>query len=290
MVWHNYIKNIGITMTNQPRDSRIVHLFQKSIGDTLVQDIRTVIPDFDMQDWQKILTFFNSNGLLPRRGTKNFPFNLDPVYYNREMPVYDPGFALSFENVTDLRYNQLLAHYSDRPWIVSWSGGIDSTTVMCAIIKNASKHQLKNLKIGMTAGSIFENQEFFDQEINGRFTLVDVSTREFLPMIDSHYVITGEPNDLLMGGINLMNAGNNGLDITKPWQDNSDLLYYLENKLGISAARWIYRLMGDNLAGLTNTDPPVVSVNDWFWWMNFCCKWAATTNEIQGIASAKYQK
>lgn len=84
-------------------------------------------------------------------------------------------------------------------WIM-WSGGIDSTTMLTAFIKNVPSNELKDrYSVVMSANSIAENYYFFKHYVDGKFNLInwlnlDISSELFKDTI----VLHGDPANALL--------------------------------------------------------------------------------------------
>ena len=79
-----------------------------------------------------------------------------------KMPEYDNTFDKSFEQVCDERA-QFLLHYAEwknKKIAVMYSGGVDSTLILCSFLKNAKPNQLKNISIVECFGDGSPKREF----------------------------------------------------------------------------------------------------------------------------------
>lgn len=77
------------------------------------------------------------------------------------MPSYDPSFSKSFDDVMFERADELLA--MGKRINIFWSGGIDSTTMFCALYHRVTDPS--QLRIVCSADSIVESGSFFDRFI-----------------------------------------------------------------------------------------------------------------------------
>lgn len=257
-------------------ESRLVLLNQfymtKATG-LAIQDLR---PYLDLALYRQILGFCLAKGFYPRHGLVTTPFRSEIDFFQARIPTYQPEFSQDFSSITDNRARSLQQNHGDRPWIVSWSGGIDSTLIVCAILKNFSKKELTNVRIALTPGSVFENQEFFDHYVRDNFQLIARDNPDFYTKLAESHLITGEPADMLLGGGTLMNAANQGIDITQSWRSSGDrLIDWISGKIGYDAARWLWEMMEGNIQSLDESVPSIDTIADWFWWINFGWKWIA---------------
>ena len=92
----------------------------------------------------------------PATGSGPNPWCIDINFLPAFLDI--PDFT-NFESVTNIRAQEVENHYKniDGPIVVFWSGGIDSTVILAAILKNFSKHLLERLVVKMTKDSYYEN-------------------------------------------------------------------------------------------------------------------------------------
>jgi hypothetical protein len=143
-----------------------------------------------------------------RKGSDFLPFKFKLANIpGFSMPDYDQNYNKSWAEVTDQRCQELRAKHFDRPWEVMWSGGIDSTNIVCALIQNLPKADLKNITIACTPVSIWENSEFYFKYIEPNFKVI--SSKDLMCRDGEYqsnvYTIDGEPADQLHGGLGRFN-------------------------------------------------------------------------------------
>jgi len=137
-----------------------------------------------------------------RKGTNLLPFKNNMIDVpGFAMPDYDPNFKKSWSEVTDQRCCDLRASHWHKPWTIMWSGGIDSTTIVVAMIRNLASADLANITISCNQFSVWENPRFYFDYIRPNFKVIDshdLLNQEF----DSQdiYFINGDPSDQLFGG------------------------------------------------------------------------------------------
>lgn len=187
-------------------------------------------------------------------------------------PNIDLNFNKTFEQVTDARAKELLAlcKTSNRKLGVYFSGGIDSTVILSALIKNWPVEEYPNIQVFLNHGSVIENYYFFKDFIlanNISYTFLDDTLSNNIELSD--YVLTdGEPADKLwLVGIGLVYFKNQGADCLKyTWKEKSDtLLDFISHYVGNEYAK----IYWSNLAEAIEDFPFVRSVGDWFSWINF---------------------
>jgi hypothetical protein len=223
-----------------------------------------------------------THSLYSRKGKDNLFFSSDlknmPGFC---MPDYDKTFSKSWATIMDDRCKSLHKSKFDKSWLVSWSGGIDSTGIVAAIIRNIPKSDWGNITVACNQMSVRENPRFFIKHIQPNFTVVDSAETLFSAANNqSVYVIDGEPADQLF-------AGGNGQTLT-----NCFGLEYMEkdavrdadvfinfvaghgripgNPPGKTFAEWFYSRLIDNAQSV---DVPINTFHDLLWWSYFNFSW-----------------
>ena len=213
-----------------------------------------------------------ANSWYSRTG-KNTMFCNNPglIEFNKVMPDYTQPFNRTFEQVSDQRCLDLRATHWHKPWVIMWSGGIDSTVMMTSILRNISPGDFKNIRVWCNTGSIYENPKFFNDHIRPNFELVhDYDT---LSMRDDVFLMSGEPGYPL-GLEKYANAARlSGFDQSGKnlhWATNRDKLVSFLNITewpttpGIDFPNWLYNAMEENIR---STGLPITTVNEWWWWL-----------------------
>lgn len=197
------------------------------------------------------------------------------------MPDYDKTFSNSWSTVMDNRCNSLYKSKFDKPWLICWSGGIDSTGIVTAVLRNIPKSDWSNISIACNQMSVRENPKFFLKHIHPNFTVVDSAESIFSAANNqSVYVIDGEPADqLFAGGVSqtLINCfGREYLE--KDAVDDADLFidYVASNGRtpsdppGKTFAGWFYSCLINNAQ---SADVPINTFHDLLWWSYFNFSW-----------------
>lgn len=256
-------------------DSKIVYVNQKA----LLSDpgTKSVLSEFDYP-WDLLSLHsqkfdLGTQSLYVRGGHNNLPFCNDIVdIMGWQIPEFQSGFKLSFGSVTDMRCLELRKTKFDLPWIVFWSGGIDSTTIITSIIKNIPRSDWKNITVACNHGSIAEYPWFFKKFIEPNFDIVDSSV--WISQTDTnYYFINGEPADqLFAGSISQSMMLDDPRSMTRDLITDPDfLIQYLENT-SQGFGRWYYETIMENIV---STDVPVKTYHDFFWWTFFNHSWVA---------------
>lgn len=203
------------------------------------------------------------------------PFVIDRDHWHAKFP--QSVTSLNFDHITDQRCHWLKTHRWDRPWLIEWSGGLDSTLVLCSILINLSKQDLEHVTVGMTPTSIYENPRFFHDCIKDKLQIKDITASDYQDMYKTHYLITGEPADMLTGGALAMHACSRGIDLTLPWRSNRHIMkdFLASTSAGRDGTEWLLDTMARDLEGCQGSSPPVNNILEWFSWINLNWKWIA---------------
>jgi hypothetical protein len=213
---------------------------------------------------------FSTSGWYPRFGN-NFSGN-----HNQNLVEVNCGIdlvrsleidKLTFANVTDQRFVKLANQYNDKPWLVCWSGGIDSTVIVTSIIKNLPAEKRSNVVIYCDPGSVWESPVFFHQHILPNFSVIDSTLfyQNFDSYQDQFYIIDGEPADCLWGNRHVPYLKDLAL---LDWKQHlTKLVEYIDLTVKHrDSAQWLVESVADNTQSV---DLPIKTVSQWFWWVNF---------------------
>lgn len=176
-----------------------------------------------------------------------------------------PDHKLTFSDVMDKRALELLK--LDGTIFVMWSGGIDSTGVVSAILKNWPKEDLKRVTILCSTLSIKENKSFFPHIVKN--FKIDQVTHNLEKFARQGYIITGELGDQIFGSDVIHQCINHWGEevILKDWKDIAPQLF---KKIDPVLGEAVFQ----NYAGIVDEAPfELKSTFDFFWWLNFTQKW-----------------
>ena len=219
----------------------------------------------------------------PRTGTFANPWGAvsDAMYV---LPTLEPVLD-SLATLLDRRANELLS--LSRPIAVMWSGGIDSTCVLAALIKNASEHN--QIIVYHTNESIAENPEFYNKFIANRLQTGNADelevTEEFLK---THILLHGDPGDCLYGPS--MSMYKHLLPDAKhllAWRSNRNLIIdgIVHRGAIHEFATWYVDKVSANISEAVGYD--IVTIADWWWWHYFNLKWEFSIMRPFFISRAK---
>jgi len=230
-----------------------------------------------------IASFYNRKGInfLPTES------NIDNLP-GFSMPDYDPKYNKSWSDICDQTCRDLRATHFDRPWMVMWSGGIDSTSIVSSIIKNLPQSDFENITVACSATSIWENPRFYRNYIQPNFKTV---TSEWALSQDAlertNWIIDGEPADQLFGGLGVAPE----LVFQQPEVLKKNIIMYPETVINWIArktdkkfAEWFYTAIVNNAASV---GIPMISLHDWIWWAAFNHAWISIKLRLLFAGSLK---
>ena len=185
------------------------------------------------------------------------------------------SFDETFDNVADGRGAALWAE--NKKLSLFWSGGIDSTVALIALLKTVPDGRLSDLTVYLNAASIEEYPEFYSDKIKDKLTVSTIpsvikpndrywaenvfastATEEIAKALKTSLVVTGELGDQCFGSAGFAND---------PDKIAKSLDAYLsEDK---------FSSFRDEIDTLNAACPiPVNSVTTMMWWWNFALKWS----------------
>jgi hypothetical protein len=228
--------------------------------------------NYELSGIKKFSSYFKiyNFGVVPidRTGTITFPIRTKSLF---PMPAFRT-FTRTYEDICNERAKELLtrAETLDTTLYAFWSGGIDSTTVLVSLLKNATASQHDRIVVLMSEESIAENPNFYRDHIHGK--LRRESSARFPYLIGTrHLLVNGEHNDQVFGSdivasvISRFGAG----VIHKPY-DRELLRAFFAEKVGEELAAFYVTLF----ERLKEAAPVDIKTNyDIFWWINFAVKW-----------------
>jgi hypothetical protein len=234
--------------------------------------------------------------LRPRMGTFTNPWGAvsNPVFAAPKLRHIN----VSLSDLMDQRACELLeiSARENRPLALMWSGGIDSTGVLSALIKNATNTE--QIHVYCSQKSILENPVFYKNHISGKLKCGSIRELDVTEeLIDSTIILHGDPGDCLFGPsmpmyAHLVPSG----DHHKPWKDQrGELIKGIENNRSIPGfAEWYVNKISDNIQEVDAYN--IHSVSEWWWWHYFNLKWEfsllrpffETRKSIQGTISQQH--
>lgn len=145
---------------------------------------------------------FSVESYIPRKGIWSDPFDYD-ILDHFFIPESDILADYTFEEITDRRVLDLKKkiELTDQNVVVYYSGGIDSTVVMCALLKNLDQQYLNKISIAMSSDSILENPYFYKNFIESKFKIVDSNRHLYSDFLfDGRQIcVTADLGDFIYG-------------------------------------------------------------------------------------------
>lgn len=211
---------------------------------------------------------------------------------DRPHPDYTVPETRSFEELMLYRAEELWRWIEDdgREAVIWWSGGIDSTGLLVAMLRTSTPTRMQLVKIGFNDRSIKEYPKFYDE-------VVKKLPSEFISHNDGREIdltrlhISGEIGDQLFGA-DMVRAcfGKGGKSFIgrqhfegnafKPWRDTISPFAHAH----LSTREWAdyHPQVMEIYEQLCAAAPiEIVTVFDFWWWMNFNLKFTHVSNRIQ---------
>jgi hypothetical protein len=217
-------------------------------------------------------------GIMPRAGINNLPFDNQVISLTKsDMPEYDPDFNLTWSEITDQRALEIEKLILDRDCrlVVLWSGGIDSTCVLTAILRNFKPANLSQVTVACTIDSIIEHPVFYTKHIVPNFITTDSNKFINNELAGSDcMVIDGFGADQLIMSMGLELTIRHSELLTLNWKKNPDrLIEYLIQSIQTESstnsekvAKWYYELTQESIDSL---NVPIETYFDFLWWNDF---------------------
>ena len=208
------------------------------------------------------------------------------------IPDLPENFNLTFADITDRRAQEIAKLCEDKnlSLVCQWSGGIDSTVIMAAIIKNFPQHLLSRVHVYMNNISYLENPIFFDRVIKKYGFSYGRNKLDW----DQAMITLGYPADPLWGHADLLELErfHPGSWKNHPKSKPDELLSWLRTKSSKDLVDWFYEIMiqSSDAAGIELT-----TYEDFYWWNNFNLVYASQsmhgyTAVSQKITPETYKK
>jgi len=252
---------------------------------------------------------FNPNRFVSRNESvwsMPWPQEIMPKY---RMVTPDPNFKLTFSECCDLKAMDFKRriHEKNEKFAMLYSGGLDSTPMVAALIKNLTAEELKNVVVYTSMPAVIENPVFWKNHIYGKINVIDSLPKKYDWLLQNGYTpVTADDGDCIFGTLI-------GLAFYANWEAlatkanlsaesrahlktiihrfNDPEVHYSEFKDLLIAHMGIPPNQGFPIVGQENPDPnfgrllyakfdlncrtaPIAirSLHDFFWWMIFNVK------------------
>lgn len=200
--------------------------------------------------------------------------HIDPELIPTVNIVADPIFNLSnlttdwkdrYFSIFDEVATSIYQTAGSRNIVVMYSGGIDSTAVVVALMKNARYQEFLEqgrITIAMSSGSIDEYPEFFYETILSTFPII-VADYNLIMKDSNAFVVTGDAGDYVIGNTDTPIFFYNG-STDNLYKDKSILWPHLDSI--DTTGKFSHFAME-----LAKHAPfEIKSVNQMFWWIGQC--------------------
>ena len=255
--------------------TKIIYVNNKQLTDPRVRPILDANSQHNWMAYNQINTAFHSgmNTCYNRIGDNCMPFKDDIVdLLDFRAPAYDPGFQTSFEEITDARCHELRQEFGDREWLIMWSGGVDSTTVVTSILKNSTAAERANIYIALNKISVYENPRFFYDFIKPNFKIFNSSNLDWGDLLETYCIIDGEAGDQLHNGGSYQKMLYDHPEYfdRNCHNDPDGLINYLSFFADRKFGEWYYE---KHMANIKSQNCPVETYHDFGWWHQFNYCW-----------------
>lgn len=141
--------------------------------------------------------------------TLPWPNEILPKY---KLVDYNPNFTGTFFEASDSKAMDFARRIDENneKFAIMYSGGLDSTVITTALIKNLTKEQLKNIIICTSVQAVVENPNYWRNFIFGKFEIIDSMKYKYDTLLERGYTpVTADDGDCLHGtvlGLNFYHA------------------------------------------------------------------------------------
>lgn len=258
------------------------------------------------------------NWAMPLRGVDNFLFDRSRVTerFKNHVPVadFDADFDLTWSDIADSLAVELIARAkkNNKKIMLSWSGGVDSTVILIALLKHLDHRDRDLLTVSLTRSSIIEASQIYFKYLHGRYDIVDFDV--FADNFDfeeyQKYIhVCGDPADQLC--VSVTNSTRVLLEdfswSQKSFKNTAEFHKLLTYTFDQPIAEWLGPKLVENLQSV---DVPIKSCYQALWWFAFnhiflgslCATWCHTwwakgltmdqwlDNQFLWFSDPRYQK
>lgn len=250
--------------------------------------------DYNGQFYINISKKLNPCRFVTRNGEWSLPWKQELIP-GFEMPEYNPLYNNTFEQITDAKAQSIKNRiHSGEKFALMYSGGIDSTVILVALLKNLNKEELKSIKICCSVDSIIEYPSFYKKYIYGKFDIIDSRINKYDDLITNGLTpITADEGDCIFGttiGLTFYTNYDYLLEgMSSTVKSNLQKLKHEISNPGVHYSNYkeliIKHLSLDNHPdfgrilyekynhNIKTASVPVHSLHDFFWWLIFNVKY-----------------
>ena len=233
---------------------------------------RSEIFDLSSDNYVSLVKFFET-GAMDRTQTlvTGFKYNIiDPI-----PEVVSPSTEINQLMLETAQRILELAEARKQKILVLWSGGIDSTAALLALLEICGKNSTDIISLGSSHGSFVEFPEF------GKYLMEQ--NIEILPMVhpvskylpQDYIVVTGEHGDQLFGSDKMLPLVDSGLG-DMPYKKY--LPFFIAEKLG--NIKQVSHLVEYLEAIIEKCPFTITDICQCLWWFNFVLKWQQVSLRI----------
>lgn len=177
--------------------------------------------------------------------------------------------SLSWEECCYKRARELLELKKDH-YYIAFSGGIDSTTMIVALLQTWPKDDLKRVTVLLSHHSVEENPSFFDKYVV-QFPLRNFATLEYEALPKNSLILMGELGDQLYGS-DMLGFGCRIWGDEILWRDYREATPLILD--AFTKREGVGKIVFEYFHPIVEECPfPIRSAFDFFWWFNFTQKW-----------------
>ena len=172
----------------------------------------------------------------------------------------------NFDNVIDSiaeKFCQQVTQSGRTPYI-SWSGGIDSTSILVSLLKTGNTNFLEKLIVLYNNNSIKENPYFYHRFIDQKLQTQDINTLSInASNFDKIVIVDGEAGNQCLGwrAIHVHSYYQNFDFLDQSWKTVSDLTTAIPGSTALTV-----QLIKDSIL---HAPIDIETVYDFIWWANF---------------------
>jgi len=194
-------------------------------------------------------------------------------------PSLDQTQKKTFAEITDSRSGEILdiMKTTGKRLAVFWSGGIDSTVVLSAIVKNFPPSYLQMIDVYMNNHSFMEYPLYYNRVIKHHklncINIENLSSHQLPTLFAEKIVTDGEPADklwLVKVGISYFQEYGFQAMHESLNQGHDRFIKFLCFYMDEDQAHHYWNFVIDNIF---ETQAPVETIADLFWWINYNYHW-----------------
>lgn len=198
-----------------------------------------------------------------------------------------------YDTVAMMRAGKLIqqANKTRKKLVLMYSGGIDSTAMMVAILRAMPVNQHNQLIVLLNEYSINENPDFYWNYLRGKVSIDSSSNFTSYLGNDNYIFITAEGNDQLFGSaVTHKYVLSEGEEIMGMPCDKETMMRLIHEAMPTTKEENVEKLW-EKLESVAHKAPvPINTVFQWFWWMNFALKYQCVYTRIASFTHSKYRK